>query len=221
MKKIKRRVRYDRILIVLFILLLIVLLYLKINSLKITNIYITGNEILSDQEIIDIAKLSDYPKTINNSTWTIEDRLKKNVMIKKASVSKENLTIIKIKVEENKPIFYDKINENTVLSDGNVIKEKYNVPILINYIPDYIFEEFKEKMNLVNREILDKVSEIKYDPNSIDEKRFLLTMVDGNYVYLTISRFEAVNNYISIMKNFNDKKGILYLDAGNVFEYFE
>ena len=76
-------------------------------------------------------------------------------------------------------------------------------------------------MNLVNKEVLDKISEIKYDPNSIDEKRFLLTMMDGNYVYLTISRFEAVNNYISIIKNFNDKKGILYLDAGNVFEYFE
>ena len=77
------------------------------------------------------------------------------------------------------------------------------------------------KTKLVNKDILKKMSEIKYDPDSIDEKRFLITMTDGNYVYLTINRFDAINNYILIIKNFENKKGILYLDAGNVFKYFD
>lgn len=221
MKIVKRRIKYSRIFVVLIILFLIVSLILKITSLRITNIYISGNEILKDQEIIDIAKLSDYPKTIKNSTWTIEDRLNKNPLIKKSKVSKENLTIIKIEVEENKPIFYNTMTSKTILEDGSEIDNRYDVPILINYVPDFIFLEFKQKMSLINKDVLSKISEIKYDPNDIDDKRFLMTMIDGNYVYLTISRFEIINNYISIIKNFNDKKGILYLDVGNVFEYFE
>ena len=221
MKTVKRRIRYDRILLVLLILFLIVFCVIKIINLRITNIYVSGNEILSDQEIIDLAKLENYPKTINNSTWTIEERLKKNDLIKKASVTKEKLTIIKINVEENKPLFYNGVTNKTVLENSIEIERKISLPTLINYVPDYIYLEFINKMSLINKEIIEKISEIKYDPNDIDEKRFLLTMVDGNYVYLTISRFEVLNNYITIIKNFNNKKGILYLDAGNVFEYFE
>ena len=222
MKKVKKRkLRYKRVFIVLFLLFFAVFLTIKIANLKITNIYITGNELLTDQEIIDLAKLSDYPTSMNNSTWTIESRLETNILIKKATVSKENITIVKIKIEENVPLFYNKLAEKTILFDLNETEEKYDIPILTNYVPDYIYEEFKQKMKLVNKDILKKMSEIKYDPDSIDEKRFLITMVDGNYVYLTINKFEAINNYILIIKNFEDKKGVLYLDAGNVFEYFE
>ena len=48
-------------------------------------------------------------------------------------------------------------------------------------------------------------------------------MSDGNYVYLTINKFENINAYIEIIKQkqFENKKGILYLDAGNSFEIIE
>ena len=125
MKKTKKRkIRYDRILVVLFSIFFVIFLSIKILNLKITNIYISGNEILSDQEIIDIAGISDYPKSVNNSSWTIEKKLLSNVLIKKATVSKEKFTIVKIKIEENTPLFYDKLNEKTVLSDEREIKRK-------------------------------------------------------------------------------------------------
>ena len=65
-----------------------------------------------------------------------------------------------------------------------------------------------------------KISEIKYDPN-IDSERFLLTMNDGNYVYVNLKRFKSVNNYLTIISNFKDKKGIIYLDSGSHFKLFE
>ena len=43
-------------------------------------------------------------------------------------------------------------------------------------------------------------------------------MTDGNYVYLTLDKFDAVNSYISIIKNFSNKKGTLYLDEGEYFK---
>ena len=65
-----------------------------------------------------------------------------------------------------------------------------------------------------------KISEIKYDPNDIDKERFYLTMNDGNYVYLTLNKFNKINSYLEIVKSFNDTKGILYLDSGEYFEIF-
>ena len=76
-------------------------------------------------------------------------------------------------------------------------------------------------MQLIDRTIINRVSEIKYDPNSVDEERFLFTMNDGNYVYLTLTSFKKINNYVDILKNFENQKGILYLDSGEYFQVLE
>jgi hypothetical protein len=73
----------------------------------------------------------------------------------------------------------------------------------------------------VDDNIINHISEIKYDPNEVDEGRFLLTMTDGNYVYLSINKFDSINSYITIMKKFQDKRGILYLDSGEYFKVLE
>ena len=53
-------------------------------------------------------------------------------------------------------------------------------PTLINYVPDTIYLEFIESMKKIDKDILNRISEIKYDPNDVDDRRFLLTMNDGN-----------------------------------------
>ena len=52
------------------------------------------------------------------------------------------------------------------------------------------------KFALINPDILDNISEIKYDPDNVDKERFLLTMSDGNYVYITLSKCSNINNYL-------------------------
>ena len=77
------------------------------------------------------------------------------------------------------------------------------------------------KFALINPDILDNISEIKYDPDSVDKERFLLTMSDGNYVYITLSKCSNINNYLKYIKEFNNKKGILYLNSGEYFKIME
>ena len=72
----------------------------------------------------------------------------------------------------------------------------------------------------VDEEIIYMISEIKYDPNNIDKERFLITMNDGNYVYITLYKITSINEYIKILSTLNGKKGTLYLDSGNYFESF-
>lgn len=220
-KKKKVKIRYGRLFLALIILGLIVYLIANYLNFPIKNIFISNNTILTDQEVIDIAGLSNYPSIIATRNSTIRKRLQKNEFILKATVKKRKLKEIYITIEENYPLFYDASSNKTVLYDGTTTKTSVESSVLINYVPDTIYKDFKEKMKEVNRDVLNRISEIKYDPNSVDEERFLLTMNDGNYVYLTLLNFEKINNYVEILKNFENKKGILYLDSGEYFQVYE
>ena len=87
-------------------------------------------------------------------------------------------------------LYYDE--DKTILLDGTEVTKLYSVPIVVNYIPDTIYEKFVKNIKKVDLEVLTRISEIKYDPNEVDEGRFLLTMSDGNYVYLTITKFKNI-----------------------------
>ena len=43
-------------------------------------------------------------------------------------------------------------------------------------------------------------------------------MVDQNYVYITLPKITKINKYNSIIKELEDKKGIIYLDSGDYVE---
>ena len=73
-----------------------------------------------------------------------------------------------------------------------------------NEIGKYLGENSEEtpsepkEIKLVDKSIIDRISEIKYEPSNVDEERFLFTMSDGNYVYITPSRMSLINKYLDI-----------------------
>lgn len=192
------------------------------SRLSITNIYVLGNNILTEDEIIREADLITYPKIYQVSKRKIEQKLLQNDLIKEVNVSKSFFGKIKINIIENK-ILYRK-NNNYILSSGKVSsldKDIIDVPVLLNDIDTDVENKFIEKMTLVNHDILIKISEIEYAKNELDDERFLFYMNDGNYVYITLSKINAVNNYNEIYPTLGGKKGILYLDSGNHFQIKE
>lgn len=219
--KKRRRINYKRVTVLLLGLYLFVALILYFYNLPIKNIYIHNNQYLSDQTIIELAGISDYPSTFKFLSSMISNKLKKSTYILNAKVYKKNLTEVHIEVTENKPLFFNKILNKTILQNGAEVNDKFVIPTLINYVPDIKYKELIEKMASVKDDVLIRISEIEYDPNEVDDSRFLLSMNDGNYVYITISRFENINSYIDIIKKFDNKKGILYLDYGNSFTVIE
>ena len=196
-KKKKRKIRYDRILIFLVIIIFIVISFTFLFNLKISNIYILNNSFLTDQEIIEMAGISDYPETLKNLSVQIEDRLKNNIYIKDVKVYKKGLTKVYIDVVENKPLFYYESSKKTILTDGRETDEKFVVPTVINYITDNYYDAFINEMANIDENILKRISEIQFSPNDVDDNRFLLTMTDGNYVYVNISTF---NNNLFFLK---------------------
>ena len=218
-KKTKRHIKWKNIFLLLFFSGIVSIIVYFCCQIKITNIYIKGNNLLADQEIIEIAQLQDYPSIID-VLLNVEDRLKEEPLINKVDVilNFRKLTIV---IDENYPLFYNTNLNQSVLLDGKQYEEVYEAPLLINYVPDVIYDSFVEAMQKVDYEIINRISEIKYDPDDVDDQRFLLAMRDGNYVYLTITKWDNINSYVSIIKEFPDQKGILYLNVGNSFEVFE
>lgn len=220
-KKKKIRIKYKNVFIFLLVFLSLCYLINLCLKIRITNIYIKGNKYLKDQEIIELAGVQNYPKVIDTLSFKLKDKIEKNSMIDKVEISHKFRTLI-IKVEENTPLYYDNTKGKTILKNKEEVSEKYNTPVLLNYIPDKKQKRFHEEMVNLPENIRQKISEIKYDPNEKDDERFLLSMNDGNYVYLSLYKFDRIHQYLDIMleinTKFNNQKGILYLDSGDYFK---
>ena len=223
-KKRKFTKFFRKVLVLLFFILIIFLFGTLIYYLfedNIHNIYINGNKYISDQEILELAKLDNYPGFFTSVSPKIEKNIEKNPLIKKANVHKKLFYKIEIDIEENEPLFYRLDNGKLVLDNGNEINyiEDDTIPILINYVPDKKYKSFIEKFSKIDDEVRKKISEIEYTPTEYDEDRFLLYMNDKNYVYVTLTKLNVLNKYNDTVTKLEGKRGTLYLDSGNYFEF--
>ncbi len=218
----KKKLRLLPFLIFIIIISIIVFVCLFILDTKVKNIIITGNEILSDDEIIEYAGLSNYPSFYKTLNSNIKDGIKKNPLIKDVDVNRSFYHVIEIKVKEYEILYKREDNGKYVLDNKKEItldkETPYVIPRLINEIPSTLLNRFIKYYKRIDLSIREKISEIKYDPNDYDKDRFLLYMDDGNSVYVTITKFERLNYYNDVLPQLDGKKGILYLDSGNHFQ---
>lgn len=220
-QKRKKRINYKALFFLICPIVIIGFIVIHVANFKVQNIYIEGNEFITDQQIIDIAQLKNYPRVIKIDKKKIKKNLTNNEYIKNVDIKYNNYgREINIKIEENIPVIYYQYDETYILSDGSYVKDKYSLPILINQTPDNILKKLVEKLSSIDRNVLYRISEIRYYPSNVDEELFLLTMEDGNYIYINFYNFNKLNNYIDIIKGFDNKKGIIHFDSGDYLELF-
>lgn len=214
----KKKLNLKRILITLLIFLAIFITGNYFINLPIKNIYIIGNEIVSDKEIINLAELDNYPSYIKSYFVNYQKKITKHDYIKNVKIKHNIFGKIYLYIEEKQPLF--QYQNKLVLSTGEIVKNNYNItniPYIKNDI-DKIFDLLVKKYLLLTDEVTFKISEIEYVPNDIDKERFLLSMTDANYVYITLSKIEKLNKYNTIVSELANKKGIVYLDSGDYIE---
>lgn len=218
-EKVVKKFSFVKLVLVLLIMYIIGFLCYKVAISRITNIYIKNNNILTDQEVIDASGLRNYPSFILTTNYSIKNKLLKNDLVKKVKVKKGLWGKVYIDIEEYKPLFI--YEDKVILDNKNKVDLDIPLPILVNKVDDDILDKLISKYESINDEIKLMISEIKYDPNDIDKERFLFTMNDGNYVYITLYKLSSIDEYLKITSTLKDKKGILYLDSGNYFEVFK
>lgn len=222
-KKKHLKIKILPIFITLLTIGILIGIFYLLSFIPIKNIYISGNSSLTDQEIIELVGIEDYPSMLKTTISSMEKKLKKNDYIKNLKVTKKLFSEIHIEIEEYNILFRKEENQLIVLENEKELDDqyRYSVPILLNYIPDTKYDSFINGMNKVTEDIKSQISEIRYYPNEQDEDRFLLYMNDGNYVYLTLTKFKQINYYEEVLEKLEGKKGILYLDSGNHFQIME
>lgn len=223
-KKMKKKKKLKMLPVLIFLLIVFfAFIFIKyFLDLKIRNIYVYNTKFLSDQEIIEMANLEQYPSFLKTSSSVIEKKILKNTLVKEVKVKKKFFNQIHIYVTE-KDILFQKKDKTVVLSDASqLLNENYiGVALLLNYVPDTIYTKFINELSKIRENIRREISEIEYSPNQYDESRFILYMNDGNYVYLTLTKFDNLNYYNEVYATLGGKKGILYLDSGNHFKIME
>ncbi len=227
----KKVIKKKKIRIVpLIVLLLIVVILFVVGDMylntKIKNITITGTNYLKDDYLLDLAQISSYPGFFKKTSFGIKKKLESSPYVKEAIVKKRFYHVLNIEIKEKRPLFFDDINKKIVFDDTTQVNEdnkySFRIPRLLNSITDKTkYKKFINRMNRLDDDILGKVSEIEYVPNEYDKDRFLLSMDDGNSVYLTLTKFEMIDYYDDVLGQLEGKKGILYLDSGNHFKIME
>ena len=224
-KRIRRRkFNFKKLFKFLLFLIVTISLYVVLSRIPIKNILIKGNNMVTDEEIINVANIENYPSFIKTLKFNIEKKVKSLDLIKEVKVEKKWGFILEINVVEYKILFKIKSTGEYIL-DTKERKEELNinknVAVLINYVPDEILDKMIKKFSDLDDTVIEKISEIEYSPTTYDTGRFLLYMNDGNEVYITLTKIKELNNYTKIKKQLGNKKGILYLDSGNYFEVKE
>lgn len=218
-KKKKKKIKKSRVFLAFVILLIIGYIAYWFIKIPVRGYYISGNTYYTDQEILEKAKLDKYPSYLLTNSYIVSQRFKRDNLIESIKIKRTINMMFNVIVNENKILFYDSIRQKSILQNGKESSYYYEYsPVLINEVTDKkVYKKFKEKIQKIDDNIIKNVSEIKYDPNDIDKERFLFSMNDGNYVYLTLSKFSNINNYLEIVGTLKESKGILYLDYGNYF----
>ena len=221
----KKKLRLLPFLIFILVIAIIVFLVLVLLDTKVKNIIISGNSIISDEEIIQRAGLTDYPSFYKTSTINMRNEIKENPLVKNVDIKRDFYHIFNIKIEEYEILYkredngkYVLENKEEITLDDNI---PYMIPRLINEIPNNKMNSFVKYYKRIDKNIKEKISEIKYNPNEFDKDRFLLYMDDGNSVYLTITKFERLNYYNDVLPELDGRKGYLYLDSGNHFQIMQ
>lgn len=217
-KKGKKLKKVFKIFLILMLLVLVCCFIYIFCDTNIKNIFISGNNYITDQEVIEIAGLEEYPDFFSKSSLSIRKRILKDKRIKDVNVKKELFNKLYINISEKKMLFI--YNDKIILEDKSEIENinNINLPVLINYTVDVKYDDLIKKISKIDNSVLEKISEIKYDPNEYDEDRFLLYMNDSNLVYVTLTKLNYLNKYNDYVEKFEGKKGTLYLDSGNYFE---
>lgn len=226
MKKKKKKLNKKRTLVfILFIYIICYFLYDLVNS-PIKHYEINGNNLVKDSDILKVSNLKDYPSIMKYTSNTIKKKIKSIELINDVKVRKWFGHKVIINVEENKVLFYYKDIGKIVLSNGNIINNKYSdlvgIPIMLNDIDKDVYNMFISGFSKINDNIIYEINNIEYYPqydvdgNVISKDRFKIVMNDGNTIIVNSKSVDVLNKYNDIYASLNDKKGTINLDSNKL-----
>ncbi|WP_338469905.1 FtsQ-type POTRA domain-containing protein [Niallia sp. XMNu-256] len=227
-KKANRRLIF---LLLLFFILIACILYFQSPLSHVQAIKVGGNDVYSEQDIIDQADLTHDTNIWKVENEEVEEKIGQLPEIRKVEVKKKFPSTILVQIEELKRIAYVSVENYflPVLENGKILSENQsttiplNAPILFSFTEDKALKEMIIAIEQLPEEVLNSISEVHYDPTDSDEFHISLYMNDGNEVSATIRTFaEKMVHYPAIVSQLEpNQKGVINLEVGSYFKAFE
>lgn len=224
-KKTKKKLNFKRTLVfILFLYIVGFSIYLLVNQ-KIKHIEINGNNLVKDSEILRVSKLKDYPSMLRYSSRSIKKNIQSIELIDTVKVKKWFGSKVIIEIKENKVLFYYKDTDKIVLSNGNIIKNNYNllgIPILISDLKGDVFNDLVKYYKVLNDNIIYEINSIEYFPlkdengNIIGDKRFKIMMNDTNTIIVNTKTISVLNKYNDIYASLGGRVGTINIDSDEI-----
>jgi len=226
-KKIKKRkLNLKRVLFFLLLIYIICYSIFYILNQHIKHIEIVGNYLVTDNEILKLAKLDNYPSIFKYSSNKIEREIIKHKLINNVDVKKTFGFVVRINVDENKLLFYYKNDDKVVIGNGDILKNNFSkvlgIPTFINNVDKSLLNKFIKKFSEVETNIIYEVDTIEYFPTYSDEGKviendmFKIVMNDGNTILTNSKNVYLLNKYNIIFASLGDRKGTINLNSGEV-----
>ena len=224
-KKTKKKLNFKRTLVfILFLYIVGFSIYLLVNQ-KIKHIEINGNNLVKDSEILRVSKLKDYPSMLRYSSRSIKKNIQSIELIDTIKVKKWFGSKVIIDIKENKVLFYYNDTDKIVLSNGNIIKNNYNllgIPILISDLKGDVFNDLVKYYKVLNDNIIYEINSIEYFPlkdengNIIGDKRFKIIMNDTNTIIVNTKTISVLNKYNDIYASLGGRVGTINIDSDEI-----
>lgn len=224
-KKTKKKLNFKRTLVfILFLYILGFSIYLLVNQ-KIKHIEINGNNLVKDSEILRVSKLKDYPSMLRYSSRSIKKNIQSIELIDTVKVKKWFGSRVIIDIKENKVLFYYKDTDKIVLSNGNIIKNNYNllgIPILISDLKGDVFNDLVKYYKVLNDNIIYEINSIEYFPlkdengNIIGDNIFKIIMNDTNTIIVNTKTISVLNKYNDIYASLGGRVGTINIDSDEI-----
>lgn len=211
-----------------FFLLLLCIIYFQSPASHIKDFVVEGNVHLSEEQIIRQGKLSLGTSIWNLEKENIENRLTDHKEIASAVVKRQLPNTVKVTVREHERIGYLLLEEKyyPILETGQYLDQlsqdqlPADAPVLINFSEGMELTEIASELRLFPSQLLERISEIIYQPTETDPLSLVLFMTDGIEVHTSIQGFhENMLAYPTIVNEIDpEKKGILHMKMSPYFE---
>lgn len=225
-KKRKRKKRNRKIIRFIFLLCTVSLfiLYLISDSSKVRSLTVQNNSIYSDEEILSKAKLNYQSSYLLTNRFWVNHLLKKDVLIKNASMSKDLQGGFTIYIEEEKIIGYINEQPSSLLVQGKGLLDVKNIdvsniPRLSNF-SDQQLAKLDDAFEKVEPSIIAMISEILPHLESYNAEMVKIIMNDGNRITTSYEGVYLLNQYKHILPQLNGTHVCLFMDeySGNIIK---
>ncbi|KQL58157.1 hypothetical protein AN965_05125 [Alkalicoccobacillus plakortidis] len=225
----RRRKANKRLLsiVVLFFVLMMVLVYFQSPLSEVKSIQVSGNQLLTDEEVLEASGLSE-----GMNIWNIDrnTRIEQTTQLKEVEsieISRRLPSSLFIQVKEYPRVAYVYSEEGylPLLKNGQILDTVHDsqlvgdAPILVDFTEESLRETIGEQLMQTAPEIVSRISEIMYTPTEDAPEELTLYMTDGMEVRTDLSSFaEYMQPYPQVHTQIDGAQdGVLYMKMSPYF----